>query len=54
MDKAAALAAAPQFADAAEKLKRRRALLFSRESLCLQPLLQALQQWSAGAFPKAW
>ncbi len=46
MDKAAALAAAPQFADAAEKLKRRRALLFSRESLCLQPLLQALRQES--------
>lgn len=46
MDKAAALAAAPQFVDAAEKLKRRRALLFSRESLCLQPLLQALRQES--------
>ena len=39
---AAALEKHPLFADAAEKLRRGNQLLFSRESLCLQPLLQCI------------
>lgn len=38
------LARSPLFADAAEKAKRGNQILFSRESLCLQPLLQAFRQ----------
>ena len=44
MDNAAAvLEQHPLFADAAEKLRRGNQLLFSRESLCLQPLLQCIR-----------
>lgn len=40
---AVALEQHPLFADAAEKLRRGNQLLFSRESLCLQPLLQCIR-----------
>ena len=38
------LARSPLFADAAEKAKRGNQILFSRESLCLQPLLRSFRQ----------